>query len=404
MEVCPKIPVHTCTPADWSVDGAGIKATDQIGQTYQIATHRAGTTVDLAYDSNPTDQNPELRQFARRVAFARDTTVTVPTSPTYGNLILDDSGQPVPLGIDGSGNIRAFPRNTVATRSAWTVALPRTSPKALWFRTTEKTDGLPGSADVNYGNGRHLFYQTINGRTLTVAGVDLKQQPLLVPVLQIHMPNDSWTSGGGDPGTDQTSLPDAANRGIAKNRNWLQRATKTTTNLAIVGGDTPASRTETNGGLENFVRYSEQWFDGTNDVKHSLSGSLIQYKRSAYATAPWQTLKGGGSSLFGGYQQLYRTDITGGQTPFYTPPSRQWGFDVGLLSQLPDLFAQTFTLPPTRKPNEFFREVNQDDKWVQSLLCAKTANVSTNGIQITANNAVPDNQRPTEFCTQKTGG
>ena len=87
-------------------------------------------------------------------------------------------------------------------------------------------------------------------------------------------------------------------------------------------------------------------------------------------------------------------------TPFYTPPSRQWGFDVGLLSQLPDLFALTFTMSPTSKPNDFFREVNRDDKWVKSLLCAKTLNVNkTSGkISPTNKNAVSESQRPQDFC------
>ena len=87
-------------------------------------------------------------------------------------------------------------------------------------------------------------------------------------------------------------------------------------------------------------------------------------------------------------------------TPFYTPPSRQWGFDVGLLSQIPDLFAQTFTLPPSNKPNEFFREVSRDDKWVKTLLCAKTINInpSSGNISLTNTNAISDDQRPQDFC------
>ena len=347
MEVCPKIPAHSCEAGDWSVNGEKVlasqkKATGEIGNLFNASTHKAGTT---AADRLAT---PDLRPYARRVAFARDTN---PTSPTYRNLILDTQGQPVPLGIDGSGNIQAFPRNTVAGQT-WTVGLPRTAAKALWFRTTEKTNGLPGNGDTNYGNDRHLFYQTINGTALNLAGADLKQQPLLVPVLQIHMPHDEWTDdNNANPGGDKDSLP--SDKGFARERNWLVRATHTTTNLAIVAGDTPAAGNETNGGLENFVRYLEDWaIDKTKDppkFNHNLSGSLIQYKRSAYASAPWQILRQNrGASIFGSdYPQLYQTNTSSGTTPFYTPPSRQWGFDVGLLSQLPDLFAQTFTLPPT---------------------------------------------------------
>ncbi|MGB3757697.1 MAG: hormogonium polysaccharide biosynthesis protein HpsA [Rivularia sp. (in: cyanobacteria)] len=414
MEVCPKIPVYTCTPQDWSVDGGATKATNEIGNSYSNAgTHKAGTTADLAYDSNINDQDPELRPYARRVAFARDAIT--------GNLILDDKDQPIPLGIDTSGKIQAFPRNSVAAKPAWTKGLPRVVPKALWFRTTLRETRSPKTNDkddTQYGRDLHLFYQTIGGDSKPLTGSDPNEQPILVPVLQIRMPNDTWTKTSGDPGTNQTTTKDLptkykntspiTGRAKDKERSWLQQATTTTTNLVIVGGDTPADEEETNGGLENFVRYLEKWADPndpeTKDIKHSLSGSLIQYKRSAYATAPWQVLREEPRSLFGSdYNQAYKTDVSGGETPFYTPPSRQWGFDVGLLSQLPDLFAQTFTLPPTREPNEFFREVNRDDKWVKTLLCAKTVNINSTGIQVTTKNAVPENQRPAEFCKDSTG-
>ena len=97
------------------------------------------------------------------------------------------------------------------------------------------------------------------------------------------MPHDQWTDDAtASPGTDRDSLPN--DRGLARERNWLIQATSTTTNLAIVGGDTPAAVNETNGGLENFVRYLEQWHpigNNTDKFNHNLSGSLIQYKRSA---------------------------------------------------------------------------------------------------------------------------
>ena len=50
------------------------------------------------------------------------------------------------------------------------------------------------------------------------------------------------------------------------------------------------------------------------------------------------------------------------------------GFDVGLLSQPPDLFALKFTLPPSEDPDEYFREVGIDDPWIKGLLCSKTTN------------------------------
>lgn len=405
METCTKLPVYTCTADDWSVDGTAISAggttaTSRIGQKYnKTTTDLAGTTTDLA-------GNSQLQIYARRVAFARDATT--------GNLILDNQGHPVPLGIDASGNIQAFPKNAV-TGQTWTAnQLPRIRQNALWFRTTNSLPNKKIPTDTNYGNTKALFYKSINGNPLT--GTDPNEQPLLVPVLQIQLPRDRWTNGGGNPGGDRAKLPQDKDRGIATDGNWLQQATDTTNNLIIAGGDTPGRPSESNGGLENFVRYLETW-DTTN---HSLSGSLIQYKRSAYATGPWQVVQlngktpKGSTALFGSdYRQAYRNSNTGtglvgeGMTPFYTPPSRQWGFDVGLLSQLPDLFTETFTLPPSGDPNEFFREVGRDDEWVKTLLCAQTIKVTVNsstGSSTTSRTgkAIPDSQRPQDFCKQYT--
>jgi hypothetical protein len=394
MEICTKLPVSACTATDWSVDGSGMSATSQIGEEYKITIHKAGTTVDLAFDSKPADQDPELRRYPRRVAFARDTTKGI----NERNLILDDKQQPIPLGIDDSSKIQAFPRNNVKVYKI--IGLPRFEDKdkkpllALWYRTTSKINALPtnASGDTSYGYDNHLFY--LNALT----GKDPNEQPLLVPVLQIHVPEF-----GLDAGKDQKDLPKDENKGIAQSKNWIPKAIETTTNLAIAAGDSPGRPSESNGGLENFVRYLELW----RGINSKISGSLIQYRRSAYATAPWQTVQVDaskipkGKSIFGpDYPQSYRNDVTeistgNGMSPFYTPPTRQWGFDVALLSQLPDLFAQQFTIPPVRKPNEFFREVGRDDDWVKTLLCAKRADAPTQ-------NAIDNDQRPTDFCKLKT--
>ena len=58
-----------------------------------------------------------------------------------------------------------------------------------------------------------------------------------------------------------------------------------------------------------------------------------------------------------------------GRAPFYTPPIRLWGYDVGLLTQPPDRFAERFAVP-IAGANEYFREVTPDDPWVEALLCA----------------------------------
>jgi hypothetical protein len=186
-------------------------------------------------------------------------------------------------------------------------------------------------------------------------------QPLLVPVLQIHSPE-------GTPSDSRTNLPTDGNL----DGQWLQRVTadNVTINSIFVSGNSPSRPEESDlAGLHNFVRFLERWADKPLNIK----GSFMQLRRSAYATAPFanvlsakKSADDGSLSIFG-----YRsTSYKGSSIGYYTPPTRQWGFDVGLLSQSPDLFAQKFTLPPTTPPEEFFRQVGRDDQWVLNLLCA----------------------------------
>ena len=89
----------------------------------------------------------------------------------------------------------------------------------------------------------------------------------------------------------------------------------------------------------------------------------------------------------------------GGRIPFFSPPGRQWGYDVGLLSQPPDLFTRKFTTPPSKRtPDEYFREVSRDDEWVQALLCSFIDKDGTT--KAVTNTAL----RPTNsFCIKKAG-
>ncbi|MBW4635855.1 MAG: hormogonium polysaccharide biosynthesis protein HpsA [Iphinoe sp. HA4291-MV1] len=409
MEICRKAPVSECIPDDWKIGfstDSDLTTVEQYKKANQIPVGTeekylvSGTTARVA-------NNAEEQRYARRVAFLREPS---------NKLILDKKGAPVPIGVDKDGKLAYYPYNelkipfnketrnfddsssTIETFLAYNPndanKRPRYKNNALWFRTTNDTSFSNNpTEETNYGKKFPLFYlNKLSVSKPAPAESDYQlgtyEQPLLVPVLQIHMPYDKWTSSSHDPGDDRPDLPTDEQRGQAKDKNWLQQAIETTTNLVIAGGDTPGRPTESNGGLENFVRYLEKWREVNTDLNHNISGSIIQYKRSTYATAPWQTvsLKGGNAastSLFGSdYRQFYRTNTTpGGNTgegmsPFYTVPARQWSYDVALLSQSPDLFSLHFTTPTMNEPNEFYREVGRDDAWVQTLLCAQEANGS----------------------------
>jgi hypothetical protein len=372
MEVCVKLPVAACGPNDWFINpGTSIKASTVIGAPYVRATSltdasnfKAGTTVDPPV--------PELQRFPRRVAFERSTVAAtlddLPAVPTQ------------PLGIDGS--------NTTVSA---TVATP--VPNSLWF-------GMKNSAgNLNYDTAASAYLVNTNGTDgnglpLPPVVADSKVQPLLLPVLQIQtvVDADGVRTQSPPAGTGTTS--------IARNSRWMPPAVTTSQNMIVGTGDTPSRQlTSTsgdfNGGLQNLPRFLENW-NKTVPATSTIKGSFIQLNRSAYNTAPYLPILNAVppnvptpvapnppdpqiKSLFFATglptpENRYRTDNGGGRIPSFTPPGRNWGYDVGILSQSPDLFTQRFTAPPTAtQPAEYFREVPRNDEWVTTLLCGKTA-------------------------------
>jgi Tfp pilus assembly protein PilX len=230
------------------------------------------------------------------------------------------------------------------------------------------------------------FRRLVNavGQAITAVPTDVMtamtttDQPLLAPMLQLHSP------------TKTPDNPFVANDFL--NDLWLPHATQASTfNGSFIMGDSPArpfvgGGGETGGGLHNFPRFLEAWEESNNSNLRTtkIYGSFIQLKRSAYATAPYEATDdtvdnslffdgapGPAYALeFGGGKYIYRGGGQSGKAPYYRPPNRQWGYDVGLLSQSPDLFARRFSPPAADTPNEFYREVSRDDKWIQALLCA----------------------------------
>ncbi|WP_204106048.1 MULTISPECIES: hormogonium polysaccharide biosynthesis protein HpsA [Spirulina sp. CCY15215] len=262
----------------------------------------------------------------------------------------------------------------------------------LGFNGTGGTVGGETLADFNTSAG---------GSALTFNAITTSHQPLLVPVLQLSIPQRTTSSPiryGENPRRNELVVS-----------NWLQQARDTsaspedgTFNFVMATGDSPSRYRsgnplvlESNGSFGNLTRFLENWY---NQNLITIFGSFIQLKRSTYATAPyWQLLHENAnfsiqnnSGSFFGYPQIY--SLNSRRNSIYEPPTRNWGFDVGILSQLPDLFSQRFTLPPTDDPNEYYREVSRDDDWIQNLLCGTFSN--TNGQKIGGKQPVNTNYRP----------
>ncbi|MFW5765089.1 MAG: hormogonium polysaccharide biosynthesis protein HpsA [Coleofasciculus sp.] len=410
MEYCPHILVSDCGPGDWIInDNNGLKASnfDDFSGNDKKANTLRKVTNGVELDAVPgtagttaTGAAPGLERYPRRVAFKRD-----------GNNKLElrlPGEKLIPLGIDDKGNndpsddiIQEFPLPQLPARQS----------NALWFATNQNNIDelnfgynhplLVGLDVDNDGNLDQVVDEQGNPEPLTGS----TGQPLLRPVLQLQYP-----TGVTAPflRQDQLGNPGRDDRNFVKHArftHWLPRATDLSTtetpgsvifNAAFATGDTPSRPPHTNnvitplehlgdfnGGVLNLVRLLENWDwspqgSGDPSITTQISGSLMQIKNSAYATGSYAHLPENKDTAEDGgpfnYPQMYSAQNTEGRVPFFEPSARNWGYDVGLLSQFPDLFAQQFTLPSTDEPNQFYREVSRNDPWVQRLLCGQNGN------------------------------
>ncbi|MEG4484763.1 hormogonium polysaccharide biosynthesis protein HpsA [Microcoleus sp. D2_18a_B4] len=372
MEICRKLPVSACGPNDWVVGIDAAPLGEFNGEIEPASAVPAGT--DLAKVLSGTTDRPAIdpadSRYPRRVAFLRN------SSGANQNKLVLDGTIPVALGINSSNQVAHYatgnPVNVTISSGALSVSTtagqPAPKPNALWYATTTTANRTGG---MDYGNDKPLFYAKLP----TVSGgvPNTVEQPQLRPTLQIQATN-SQPAGGGVPGIGTN----------ANEMRWVQKARTTEFNLIVASNDVPsraisATLGDTNGGMQNLPRFMENW----KGLTHSIAGSFIQFKRSSYATAPYLSVINdtASGSLFkaklfdydSGYPSTpYKIETGGGTIGYFVPPTREWGFDVGLLSQPPDLFAQKFTLPASqKKPDEYFREISRNDDWVKTLMCAE---------------------------------
>ena len=261
--------------------------------------------------------------------------------------------------------------------------------------------------------GRILGFRTVPEIGLAkgaITAMTTTAQPLLIPVLNLHSPQ-------GVPADNA----DTAFGGESINQDyWVQRVLNEVTetyNAVFIMGDSPSRpftgiadprySGESGGGLGNFPRFLEAWQSPGPDSPNNaadvpkfnantkISGSFIQFKRSIFATAPFEAIddpKQDNSLFFdtatagtNAGKPDYMSSFAfanpdrpyvykgGGQlrkAPYYRAPNRAWGYDIGLLKQTPDLFSRRFSTPSAGTPNEYYREVSRDDLWVRTLMCA----------------------------------
>lgn len=279
--------------------------------------------------------------------------------------------------------------------------LPRVDTPVI--ATTLTTPVINGGRILGF-NGTYPGFPLPQNAMTAMTVVD---QPTLIPILQLHSAQGDPTTGFGTATINQDY--------------WVQRVPKNTPkqdrmyNAVFIMGDSPsrplnntANPGESSGGLPNFPRFLEAWEtagpDGTtgDEAINDIKGSFIQFKKSAFATAPFEAIDDPtqDNSLFfdsptPGALPAYMTGFNeaagrpyiykgGGQrrlAPYYRPPQRQWGYDVGLLTQTPDLFSRRFANPTVGTPNQYFRQVNRNDPWIETLLCAAQPQAGGAGYQ-----------------------
>ena len=320
------------------------------------------------------------------IANANDTTVATPNAPFKGHLLAGN--------FIGNNKIDPLPATPIESKLTIGNNTKVTAGRFLGFtgsnlretRTDRLAQDPPAPEPLKGSIPPKVTMEIWAMNSLPPTYQKLTNQPIMAPVLNIHSP-------GGDPATPFSAT------NISDSFGWIPKATESTFNAVLVMGDSPArpiepeltqflafgypESAESNGGLINFPRFLESWELKT---KVNIAGSLIQYKKSNYASAPFDSINNQelDTSLFFESPPAYTNSLPfkgfrypGGsnlsRAPYYVSPERVWGYDVGLLTQTADLFSKRFSLPSTARPSEFFREVSRDDTWVKTLLCAKVA-------------------------------
>lgn len=415
MEVCEKLPVSECGDDDWYVDpDLKLKASESIDSPFDSKDDSKEHKAKAGTTARPADA--AYQRYPRRVAFFRNSRNELSST---GTDTITKAKDLVPIGIDGGIGTAGNITGGTIKKKPLSGAPPTSVAGSLWFHTTSDRNNPTNSSKITYNDTNPLFIKQMPIDRSGSETYDAKGQPLLAPMLQIH-------SATGTPNKKKSKVFGGnKKKDTALQRRWLQVADdgynvpnnsrQTFYNAAFVGGNTPSrpDPAESGGGLHNFVRTLEMWGDpAIKDIPQrtiNIRGNFIQSGQTKYATAPMQPADKDQNTAAGLFYELkrgkadYRYDkndkgfpYRGGaffqKSPFYWPSQRAWGFDVAILSQAPDLFAQRFTGDPVDDPDEYFREISSDDEWIQVLLCAKR--------QDNQELALKGSVRPSDWCEE----
>lgn len=140
-------------------------------------------------------------------------------------------------------------------------------------------------------------------------------------------------------------------------------------NSIIVSGINPSRAQQGYGGLHNFPRFLEQWqpviSDSTTAIPVYFAGSFLQLSYTNYATAPYE-------------QEGFEPGVgaqSGENIPYYKPPGRFWGYDVGL-QFVPAGPAAARFVTASKNRNEYYSEPPANDPYINKLCSALKTTVN----------------------------
>ena len=132
----------------------------------------------------------------------------------------------------------------------------------------------------------------------------------------------------------------------------------TRVNAVMISGIVPMRSNQGYGGLHNFPRFISQWASSSFGSQRSLNiaGAFFQLNYSNYATGPFD-------------QDAFETSQDASVNtfiPYYYPPKRLWGYDVGLQYAKAGAIAQRFVAASAVR-SEFYSEPAADDPYMVNL-------------------------------------
>ncbi|MFN4280181.1 MAG: hypothetical protein ACK4IR_08110, partial [Thermosynechococcus sp.] len=168
----------------------------------------------------------------------------------------------------------------------------------------------------------------------------------------------------------------------------LNGAADTRVNAVIVSGIVPSRPMQSYGGMHNFPRFIEGWGNLW------IQGAFIQPNFSTQATGPfdqdqWEISPTTPSDNHcRNVDEAFNCSATSGELiQYYVPPTRRWGYDVGLqLAPLGPVARRMFT-PSKEERNEYYKEMPAEDPYIKQLRCAqRPANLGSGPIDPTVTN------------------